>query len=75
MRYALFLPVPDDSLCICCRGNMSRARQWCMILTFGFAGLADRVHLIAWVTLTFKVPFEVDTDLAAGVRIFTLVDI
>lgn len=70
-----FLPALDGTHYICCRGNTPRACRRCLILTFGFAGLADRVHLIAWVTLALEVPFQVDTDLAAGVRILTLIDI
>lgn len=55
--------------------RQARLQRRRLILTFGFAGLADRVHLVARVTFTLEVPFEVDADLAAGVRILTLIDI
>lgn len=42
-------------------------------LTHCFAGLGTRVHLIALVTFTFVVAFEVDAYLTAGIGVFALV--
>lgn len=44
-------------------------------LTFCFAGLSDRVHLVSFVALAFKIPFVVYADLATGIRVLTLIDI
>lgn len=46
-----------------------------MGLTFCLAGLSNGVHLITFIAFTFKIPFVVDADLAAGVRVLTLVDV
>lgn len=44
-------------------------------LTFCFAGLSDRVHLVSFVALAFKIPFVVYADLATGIRVLTLINI
>lgn len=41
----------------------------------GLAVLGQRVHLVTRVALALKVAFVIDTDLAAGVWILTLVDV
>ena len=49
--------------------------SWCLgpSLTLGFAGLGDRVHLVALVALTLEVSLVVDAGLAAGCRVLTLI--
>lgn len=45
------------------------------ICTNSFAGLAGWVHLVAIFTLTLVTTNLVDTDLAAGVWVGTLIDV
>ena len=44
-------------------------------LTFCLAGLSNRVHLVTFIAFTFKIPLVVDADLAAGVRVLTLINV
>lgn len=44
-------------------------------LTDSFAGLAGRIHLVAVLTFTLITAHLIDTDLTAGVRVFTFIDI
>lgn len=46
-----------------------------LLLTFCFAGLSNRVHLITFIAFTFKIPLVVDADLATGVRVLTLINV
>lgn len=45
------------------------------IFTDGLAGFGCRVNLVTLLTLTLVTSYLVDADLAAGVRVLTLVDI
>lgn len=44
-------------------------------LTHGLAALGERVHLEALLTLTLVAALKVHAELAAGIRVLTLVDI
>lgn len=43
--------------------------------TDSLAVLGQCVHLVARVALTLKVALVIDTDLAAGIRVLTLIDV
>lgn len=45
------------------------------VLTHGLAALGERVHLEAFLTLALVAALKVHAELAAGVRVLTLVDI
>lgn len=45
------------------------------MFTYGFAGFGCWVNLVTLLTLAFVTTHLVDADLAAGVRVGTLVDI
>lgn len=57
------------------RVSCSQAAEMILILTLRLAGSAYGVHLVAWVTFTLKISFEVDADLTAGIWVLTLVDV
>lgn len=46
-----------------------------LIFTDGLAGSGCRVNLVTLLTLAFVTAYLVDADLAAGVRVGTLIDI
>lgn len=68
-------PWLNDSASFRGAGAYSEELKWFLTLTLRLAGSAHGVHLIAWVTLTLKVSFEVDADLTAGIRVLTLVNV
>lgn len=56
--------------------NTNQATCGCSFqLTLCLAGLRDGIHLVTFIAFTFKVSLVVDADLAAGVRVLTLIDV
>lgn len=55
--------------------NATKTDSWELIFTDGFAGFGRWVNLVTFLTLAFVTAYLVDADLAAGVRVGTLIDI